>query len=163
LRRHCAVDWTAPQQRDSYPFMDIRTLSPAYAVSPQIDPEDCAAIAEAGFGTIICNRPNMEIPPSHHDHVVKEAAEAAGLAFVIIPVTHQTMTLDLVAEQRAVLDNTDAPVLAYCASGTRSSIVWAMGQAKSMTADDIIAATANAGYDLGGMRGQLEMLAKRDD
>lgn len=142
--------------------MDIRTLSPTYAVSPQINPEDCAAIAAAGFGTIICNRPNAEIPPTHHDHVVKAAAEAAGLTFVVLPVTHQTMTPDLVDEQCAVLDQSNAPVLAYCASGTRSSIVWAMGQAKSMTADDIIAAAANAGYDLGGMRPQLDMLANRD-
>lgn len=143
--------------------MIIRPLSPAYAVSPQINPEDCVTIAEAGFGTIICNRPNVEIPPSHHDHVVQAAAEAAGLKFVILPVTHQTMTLDLIAQQRAVLDKTDAPVLAYCASGTRSSIVWAMGQATSMTADEIISATSNAGYDLGGMRDQLDTLAKRGD
>jgi uncharacterized protein (TIGR01244 family) len=51
-------------------------------------------------------------------------------------------------------------VLAYCASGTRSSIVWSLGQAGKMPTDAIIAATAQAGYDLAGMRGQLDMLAK---
>ena len=140
--------------------MDIRTLTPTYAVSPQIDPADIPAIAAAGFGTIICNRPNAEIPPSHHDAVLKAAAEAAGLSFVILPVTHQSMTLDLVDSQAAVIADAQAPVLAYCASGTRSTIVWAMGQAKHMPADDIIGAAAKAGYDLGGMRGQLATLAK---
>lgn len=140
--------------------MDIRTLTPTYAVSPQIDPADMAAIKDAGFGTIICNRPNAEIPPSHHDALMEEAAQAAGLDFVIIPVTHQTMTAELVAEQAGVLADAAAPVLAYCASGTRSTIVWAMGQAKNMPADDIIAAAAAAGYDIAGLRGQLDMLAE---
>jgi uncharacterized protein (TIGR01244 family) len=140
--------------------MDIRTLTPTYSVSPQIDPADMAAIKDAGFGTIICNRPNAEIPPSHHDALMEEAAQAAGLDFVIIPVTHQTMTAELVAEQAGVLADAAAPVLAYCASGTRSTIVWAMGQAKNMPADDIIAAAAAAGYDIAGLRGQLDMLAE---
>lgn len=143
--------------------MDIRTLTPAYAVSPQIDPADCAAIAEAGFGTIICNRPNAEVPPSHQDDAVAAAAAAAGLKFVALPVTHQTMTLDLVTQQRTVLDGTEKPVLAYCASGTRSTIVWAMGQAKNMPAEDIISAAAAAGYDIGGLKGQLDMLAASPD
>lgn len=140
--------------------MDIRTLTPTYAVSPQIDPSDMEAIAKAGFGTIICNRPNAEIPPSHHDEVMATAAAAAGIAFEVIPVTHQSMTRDLIATQADILANASAPVLAYCASGTRSTIVWAMGQAKNMSADDIINTAANAGYDIAGLRGQLEMLAE---
>ncbi|SEW20080.1 TIGR01244 family protein [Cognatiyoonia koreensis] len=141
--------------------MDIRTLTPDYAVSPQIDPEDCAALFEAGFGTIICNRPNAEIPASHHDDVMASAAAAAGLAFLSLPVTHQTMTLEIIAKQAEVVAQSDKPVLAYCASGTRSSIVWALGQAGEMPADEIIAAAAKAGYDLGGLKPQIEMLAAK--
>ena len=141
--------------------MDIRPLSPAYAVSPQIAVEDIPAIVDAGYKTIICNRPDAEVPPTHQADAIGEAAKAAGLAFVVIPVTHQGLNLDMIDEQRAALDASDGPVLAYCASGTRSSIVWSFGQAKDMAADEIIAATAAAGYDLGGMRGQLEALANR--
>ena len=141
--------------------MDIRPLSPAHAVSPQIAVEDIPAIVDAGYKTIICNRPDAEVPPTHQADAIGEAAKAAGLAFVVIPVTHQGLNLDMIDEQRAALDASDGPVLAYCASGTRSSIVWSFGQAKDMAADEIIAATAAAGYDLGGMRGQLEALANR--
>jgi len=80
---------------------------------------------------------------------------------VIIPVTHQSMTIDLIAEQAGVIANSDKPVFAYCASGTRSTIVWAMGQAKNMPADEIINAAAEAGYDIAGLRGQLDSLAER--
>lgn len=141
--------------------MDIKQLSPNYAVSPQIDAADVAAIAKAGFKTIICNRPDMEVPPSHHASVIGAAAKDAGLAFVTIPVTHQGLNLEMIDAQKAALESSEGPTLAYCASGTRSSIVWALGQAGEMPADDILAATAAAGYELGGMRSQIDALANR--
>ncbi len=139
--------------------MDIRPLSPTYAVSPQISPEDCQAIADAGFTTVICNRPDAEIPPDLCAQTVEAAAKAAGLAFVIIPITHQTLNAENVAAHRAAIDAASGPVLAYCASGTRSSIVWSMGQAGDLPSDEIIAAAAQAGYDLRGLHPQLEALA----
>jgi len=78
---------------------------------------------------------------------------------VINPVTHQGLNMDIVTLQKTTLDQSDGPVLAYCASGTRSSIVWSLGQAGEMPTDDIIAATTAAGYDLAGMRAQLDHLA----
>lgn len=141
--------------------MDIRPLSPTFAVSPQIAVEDIPAIVAAGYTTIICNRPDAEIPPSHAASVIGDAATAAGLTFIVIPVTHHGLNMDMITSQKAAMDAADGPVLAYCASGTRSSIVWSFAQAKEMSADDIIAATSAAGYDLGGMRGQLAAIAER--
>ena len=140
--------------------MDIRPLSPTYAVSPQIAAEDVAAIAAAGYTTIICNRPDSEVPPALQADAIGAAAKAAGLGFVVIPVTHQTLDASKVAAQMDAMAQAGGPVLAYCASGTRCSIVWSMAQAGTIAADDIINATAKAGYDLAGMRPQLEALAK---
>lgn len=136
--------------------MDIRQITQAYAVSPQIDPEDMATLAAAGFTTVIDNRPDAEIPPSHHAHVMQTHAEAAGLAFVVLPVTHDTLNTTTVAAQNEAIAAATGPVLAYCASGTRCTIIWALGQAGSMPADEIVAAAANAGYDLSGLRPQLD-------
>ena len=138
--------------------MDIRPLSPTYAVSPQIGVEDIGTIADAGYRTIICNRPDGEVPPSHQAAAIKAAATSAGLAFVTIPVTHQTLNMDMVAAQKAAMDGADGPVLAYCASGTRSSIVWSLAVADQMPADDIIAATTAVGYSLDGLRPQLDAI-----
>ncbi|SFR36252.1 TIGR01244 family protein [Yoonia tamlensis] len=139
--------------------MDIRQISPTYAVSPQIDVTDMPAIIAAGFTTIICNRPDAEVPPSHQANAIEAAAKAAGLAFVVNPVTHQGLNMDMVRLQKEVMLGANGPTLAYCASGTRSSIVWSLGQAGEMPTDDIIAATAAAGYDLAGMRAQLDHLS----
>lgn len=139
--------------------MDIRPLSPTYAVSPQIGVEDLPAIAEAGYTTIICNRPDAEVPPSHQSAAINAAASAAGLAFVEIPVTHQSLNMDMVAAQKGAMEASDGPVLAYCASGTRSSIVWSLASASAMSADSILQATAAAGYSLDGLRPQLDAIA----
>ncbi|MEN8895504.1 MAG: TIGR01244 family sulfur transferase [Yoonia sp.] len=141
--------------------MDIRQITPDYAVSPQIDPTDLPAIAAAGFTCIICNRPDEEVPTSHQAYAMKIATEAAGLQFVRIPVTHQGLNMDMITQQRAALDASEGPVLAYCASGTRSSIVWSLGQAGDMPTDDILAATQAVGYELGGLRGQIDALASQ--
>lgn len=141
--------------------MDIRQITPDYAVSPQIDPGDIPAIAAAGFTTIICNRPDAEVSPSHQAAVMAEAAHTAGLTFVEIPVTHQGLNMQMIDAQKQAIGDSAGPVLAYCASGTRSSIVWSLANAGNMPTDDIIAATAAAGYDLGGMRPQLDALAER--
>lgn len=138
--------------------MDIRPITPTYAVSPQIDVDDVATLKDAGYVAIICNRPDAEVPPSHQAAAIRAAAEAAGLGFTEIPVTHQGLNMEMVTDQRDVLDAAAGPVLAYCASGTRSTIVWALGQAERMEPDAILGAAAAQGYDISGMRRQLEAL-----
>ena len=133
--------------------MDIRQITPAYASAPQIDPADAGAIKAAGFVTVICNRPDAEVPPSHQADAVRAAIEAEGLAFVVNPVTHQGLNADMVALQAQAAAS--GKTLAYCASGTRSTIVWALGQAGKMDPDEIIAAAATGGYDISGLRDRL--------
>lgn len=135
--------------------MDIRQLTPRFFVSPQIDPGDMDAIRDAGITRILCNRPDAEVPPSHQAAAIRAAAEQAGLAFAEQPLTHQTMTPETIAANRALGDDTDDCVLAYCASGTRSTIAWALGNAGEMDADELIEAARNAGYDLSNLRGPL--------
>ncbi|GGH22577.1 TIGR01244 family protein [Cribrihabitans marinus] len=143
--------------------MDIRQLSPRYSVSPQISTQDIPAIAEAGIKRIICNRPDAEVPPSHQAEAIGRAARDAGVGFEVLELTHQTMTPENIARQKSLIDEADGPVLAYCASGTRCSVVWALGQAGALSADEILAKTRDAGYDLEALRPQLESLAKPSD
>jgi uncharacterized protein (TIGR01244 family) len=141
--------------------MNIKKLSPTFAVTPQIGVEDIPAIVAAGYTTIICNRPDAEVPPSQQASAIGDAATAAGLAFFVNPVTHQGLNIDMIEGQKAYMDKANGPILAYCASGTRSSIVWSFTQAGEMPTQDILAATAAAGYDLGGMGPQIDAMAQR--
>ncbi|MCE8509923.1 TIGR01244 family phosphatase [Ruegeria pomeroyi] len=139
--------------------MDIRPITPRYAVSPQISVEDIPAIAAAGFTRIICNRPDAEVPPSHQAEAIGAAARAAGLDFEVLELTHQTMTPENVARQTALAETASGPVLAYCASGTRCSVVWALGHCGALGADTVLSKTAAAGYQLDALRPRLEEIA----
>ena len=140
--------------------MDIRPLTDTYAVSPQITPDDLQAIAQAGYRTVICNRPDGEIPPDVQAETIRRATEAAGLRFVLNPVVGGAITPENVAAQGAALTESDGPVLAYCASGNRSSIVWALSQAGTQPTDKLIAIPARYGYGLEPFRRMIDQLAQ---
>lgn len=139
--------------------MDIRQVTPRYHVSPQISAEEVADLKAAGITRIICNRPDAEVPPTHRAEAIGAAAEAAGLEFEVLPLTHQTMTPENIARQIEMVDGAPGPVLAYCASGTRCTVIWALGMAGEMPVDEILATAAKAGYDLSGLRATLEAKA----
>ncbi|TRD17361.1 TIGR01244 family sulfur transferase [Palleronia caenipelagi] len=135
--------------------MDIRQIHDGYAVSPQITTDDIPALKDAGFTTVICNRPDSEVTPDLGSDAIRAACEAAGLGFAYVPVTHAGFTHDLIINHAAAMDASAGPVFAYCRSGTRSCHVWALGQAGALPTDEIIEAGARGGYDLSPLRGFL--------
>ncbi len=142
--------------------MDVRQITETYHVAPQIDPTDMEVLAAHGFTKVIDNRPNSEIPPSHHADVMEAAAKAAGLDFVYLPITHETMTPDVVRIQSEEAEKNGGKTLAFCASGTRCTVIWSLWQATSgnLSVDEILAAAAKGGYELSQLRPRLENLAK---
>lgn len=140
--------------------MDIRAITPDYAVSPQIEPGDLPAIKAAGYVTVIDNRPDGEIPPHLHADAMRTAAEALGLTFVLNPVVGGALTMANVTAQGAAIAASTGPVFAYCASGNRSSIVWALANAGKLSPDELIGLPARFGYQLEHLRPQIEALAR---
>ncbi|MEM6741167.1 MAG: TIGR01244 family sulfur transferase [Pseudomonadota bacterium] len=138
--------------------MHIRPLTERYAVSPQISAEDIAAAQAAGYTTILCNRPDAEVSPDLQAAEVRTAAEAVGMHFVENPIAHGGMDADMVALQAKTIAEAPGPVLAYCASGTRSTVIWLFGAAAETDPDTLLAAAAKQGYALDTLRPQLEAI-----
>lgn len=136
--------------------MTPRVLDPRMTTSAQIGPEDLAAIAAAGFGTVVCNRPDGEEAGQPSAGSLAEAARAAGLTFVHIPVSGSAIGPDQIQALRQVLDVASRPVFGYCRSGMRTAALWALAQAREHDADALIAAARDAGYDLSPLRPRLE-------
>ena len=108
--------------------MEYRQISDDYSVSGQIQPQDIAAIKDAGFRSVICNRPDNEQPGQPSAESIKAAAEAAGLAFRYIPVISGQITMDNVEDQAEALNELDGPVFAYCRSGARCTNLYGLIQ-----------------------------------
>jgi uncharacterized protein (TIGR01244 family) len=135
--------------------LKLKRINEHVSVSPQISPEDIAAIKAAGFVAIINNRPDGEAPEQPASAEIEKAAQAAGLAYHYIPLGREGVTPEMVAETKQVLEGSTGPVFCYCRSGTRSTTLWALSQAGEQPAADIISAAANAGYDMSHLAGHL--------
>ena len=141
---------------------DLRPLNDRIAVAPQITADDIAAIKAAGYVAIVNNRPDDEDHGQPTGADIRAAAEAAGLRYTSIPVTHAGFGHAQIDAMVAAINAADGPVLAYCRSGTRSCQLWALAAAKAGRDPALIAAqAANAGYDVSGLRALLDTLAAR--
>ena len=136
--------------------MDIRALTPDYAVSPQIDLADLAVIKAAGFTTVINNRPDGEIPPPWQSAAIQAGAEALGLTYVNNPVLPGDFSDTVINTQRAAVAAANGRVFAYCASGNRSSCVWAVMQGGQRPTDELITIAGQFGYNLEGLRDRID-------
>jgi uncharacterized protein (TIGR01244 family) len=130
---------------------DIRKVTDDFAVAPQIAPAEVADIAARGYRMVINNRPDGETPDQPAGAEIAKAAEAAGLAYVFVPVRGGP-TPDQVAAVQDAIKDAKGPVFAFCRSGTRSIVTWSIGQARAglRSRDELIELGRNAGYDLTG-------------
>ncbi len=140
----------------------FRKVSPQLWASPQIGPDEVSRAADMGIGLIINNRPEGESEDQTPGSVIEAAAHGAGLAYVSIPVTHAGFSESQVRSMAAALAGSNGPVLAYCRSGTRSTLLWALAQAScGANPEQLAASAAQAGYDIAPVRAMVDMLAAR--
>lgn len=131
--------------------MDPKAITSTLSVDGQITAADVRALADRGFRSIVCNRPDGEGPDQPTFEEIEAAATAAGLQARYIPIVAGTVTDADAAAFGHALDELPKPVLAYCRTGTRSATLWSLSQAKTKSVADILAATKAAGYDMGGV------------
>jgi len=140
----------------------FRKIVEGIYASPQIDLADVELAKAMGISLIINNRPELESPDQTAGAEIEAAARAAGIAYVAIPVTHAGFSDIQVTAMVKALDSATGPVLAYCRSGTRSTLLWALAEAsKGADPEDISEAAALAGYDVGPIRPLIDILAAR--
>lgn len=138
----------------------FRKLSDTVLASPQIEVADIAEAAAQGVTLIVNNRPEGESDDQTSGAEIEAAAKAAGLAYVAIPVTHAGFSEGQVKAMAEALQGAGGSVLAYCRSGTRSTLLWALAEAsRGADPDRIAVQAAEAGYDITPVRALLDMLA----
>ena len=135
--------------------MKLAIVSDTFAVSPQLEPNDMRGLADAGFGTVICNRPDSEEPSQPTVASMRQAAEAAGLAFHHIPVSGGEFPPVAIKSFAKVREEADGKVLAFCRTGTRSITLDALANVEHVSAAERIERAERAGYDLSGLRDRL--------
>ena len=138
----------------------FRTINENISVSPQISLEDVTAAKAEGITLIVNNRPDGEDPSAPQSADIEAAAKAAGIDYLAIPITHSGFSAPQVEALIGALEGATGKTLAYCRSGTRSTLLWSLAQAKQgVDPDEIARLAGNAGYDITPIRAMVDALS----
>lgn len=108
--------------------MDVKKLDEKVAVMGQPAPAALAALQQAGYAAIICNRPDDEAPGQPSFAEVAAEAGRLGLQARYLPVVPGKITPADGAAFAALLDELPGPVIAYCRTGNRSETLWKLAR-----------------------------------
>ena len=131
--------------------MEIKRLTEQLSVGPQITEPDLAILREKGFRSVICNRPDGEGADQPTFEELARSAKKLGLDMRYVPVTGGRVTDQDAADFDSSIKELPKPVFAYCRSGMRSTTLWSLSQAKSLSLPDIVRTAKGAGFDMNGV------------
>lgn len=104
-----------------------RKLDPDFAIAGQISADEVAQVAQAGFKTIVCARPDDEEPGQPSFAAIAAAARRAGIEAVHIPVSGGIGEAQLIRMEQA-LKTMPRPMFGYCRSGARAGSLFSAGR-----------------------------------
>ena len=143
--------------------MSITKLADNLYIAPQLTPTDVGAAAKLGIRSVICNRPDGEEDGQPAFSEVQQWLADAGIHHSVQqPVVAPQINADDAARFKALRQENPAPVLAYCRTGTRCSLLWGYNQlADGADVAEVMAAAKQAGVDLSNFEARLQEAAKR--
>ena len=135
--------------------MTTTRITPQFAVSGQLRPDDIADVARAGFRAIVNNRPDGEAPDQPHSRELEAQARKCGLAYRHIPFAPGQMGESDVRALDALKAAVDGPILGFCRTGARAAQLWALSEAGQLGTDRVVDLAGKAGIDLEALRPRL--------
>lgn len=139
--------------------MNPKPLTAHLSLTPQITPDEIAELAKAGYRSIISNRPDGESPDQPDWSTIKAAANQHGMEACHIPVVASQISAADIQRFRKTLRLLPKPIVAFCRTGTRAVLLWALTNEGNLDVDERIRIAAAAGYDLRPFRQRLESQA----
>lgn len=127
-----------------------RQLDENTLVSGQIRPDDVAALKELGVTLIVNNRPDHEDVGQPVGEEIEVAAKAAGIGYRHVPIARGMGPSDIEAMREAMHAVGDGKLFAFCRSGNRSTLAWAVAKSEDgASREELDKCASQAGFDLG--------------
>jgi uncharacterized protein (TIGR01244 family) len=127
----------------------IRQLDAKTLISGQIAPHEVAELARQGVTMLVNNRPDGEEPDQPLASDIEAAAAAAGIGYRFLPIRRGIGPADVETMQEAMRDCGDGKMLAFCRSGTRSALTWALAKREEGTArEEVEQRVTEAGFNV---------------
>jgi uncharacterized protein (TIGR01244 family) len=127
----------------------IRQLDDRTLVGGQIAPGDVAGLArDHGVTMLVNNRPDGEEPGQPLAGDIEAAAAEAGIAYRFVPILRGIGPADVESMQEAIREAGEGRMLAFCRSGSRSALTWALARCEEgEPAEDVQRKVIEAGFD----------------
>jgi uncharacterized protein (TIGR01244 family) len=127
-----------------------RQLDEKTLVAGQIRPEDVPALKELGVTLIVNNRPDGEDVGQPESDDIEAAAKAAGIDYRHVPIARGMGPSDVEAMREAMHAARSGKLFAFCRSGNRSTLAWAVAKSEDgVSREELNHCAAQAGFDLG--------------
>ena len=127
-----------------------RQLDENTLVSGQIRPEDVPALKALGVTLIVNNRPDNEDLGQPESDEIEAAAKDAGIDYHHVPIARGLGASDIEAMREAMHAVGSGKLLAFCRSGNRSTLAWAVAKSEDgMSREELDRCVSQAGFDLG--------------
>lgn len=137
-------------------MLEIVSLTPEFAIGPQVTAEDFESIRAAGFASVVNARPDDELGTYLHAPEAERQAGACGLSYAHSPTeNHAIFEPDVIDRFEQALAELPKPIFAHCKTGTRAAILWALVAARHRPVEDVIATLRAGGQDLDFLEQEL--------
>ena len=140
----------------------VRKLDDDYWTAGYITPQDVKMAADCGFKSIVNILPKDDTDQHMTDDEAQALTKSAGLDYRYMPLYgHQVNNEYIATAYGSMVAELPEPVLTYCRSGTRVTLLWAMIRAGKLTIDDMLDRALDNGYDIEVIKDDLELMARK--
>lgn len=127
-----------------------RQLDEKTLVDGQIGPDDVQELKALGVTLIVNNRPDGEDAGQPTSDEIEAAAKAAGIEYRHVPIARGLGPSDIEAMREAMHSASEGKLFAFCRSGNRSTLAWAVARSEDgVPREDLNRMANEAGFDLG--------------
>lgn len=126
----------------------MRQLTDTLSACAQLSQADITALSEQGVKTIICNRPDHEEPEQPSAASLQAYAESLGLQWFYQPVISGQVEDSQGDEFAEILAQAATPIVAFCRSGARCGMLWALSQRRQQEPKMLVEHLKSSGYDM---------------
>ena len=136
--------------------MKLAVLTPSVTALAQPTIEDIGQLSELGYRSIISNRPDGETSDQPDFAQIAQAAARHGMEALHIPLSLGQLDNSQIAAFREALNRLPRPIAAFCRSGTRAALLWALANEANLTVNERLLIAEQEGFDLEPFRALME-------
>ena len=126
-----------------------RQLDEKTLIGGQISPDDVAHLKALGVTLIVNNRPDGEDEGQPAGADIEAAARAAGIDYRHVPIARGLGPSDIESMREAIHSAGDGKLFAFCRSGNRSTLAWAVARNEDgVEREELVRCAEGAGFSL---------------